>query len=94
MSIVQAIGGGCLIREGLNLPYLQVKVSMRLGDTLRQLFFARSRTQLSWFHSTVQVVAGFLLYLADLAMGDDALILNRGGALLVALHEVEEPHFG
>lgn len=40
----------------------------------------------------MQVVTGFF-HLADLAMGDNALILNRGGALLVALHEIEDPHF-
>ena len=68
------------------------KVSTGPRGRLRQLFVARSHTQLSWFHATVQIIAGFVR-LNSLAMGGDALLLNRGGALLVALHEVEEPHF-
>ena len=40
----------------------------------------------------MQVVTGFNFHLANLAMGDNALILNGGGALLVALHEVEDSH--
>lgn len=82
-----------LLRSGLNLPYLQLRLARLTQGRWRRLWVARLHTQLSWFHATVQVIAGLLLHLADLSMGDDALILNRGSALLVALHEVEKPHF-
>lgn len=92
--MARVLGLVLLLRSGLNLPYLQVRLARLTQERLRRLLLvARPRTQLSWFHATVQVIAGLILYLADLSTGDDALILNRGSALLVALHEVEEPHF-